>query len=146
MEINKNSEALFSTHVRKFGKAPCCGNRRNFLQSNEAKKLSDWYRKHLGVKTEDNVVLFTWRSRKNPKRLGYTVWSVFPRKSSYFGPNTIQFMINYRVKDLDRLLVQLRREKVPVDKKREDSKYGRFAWMSDPEGNRIELWEPPQSY
>jgi len=116
-----------------------------FFKATKPEKLSDWYRKHLGVKIEDNVALFTWRSRKNPKRLGYTVWSVFPRKSSYFGPRNVQFMIGYRVKDLDELLAQLRREKVPVDEKREDSKYGRFAWTSDPEGNRIELWEPPRS-
>jgi predicted enzyme related to lactoylglutathione lyase len=130
----------------KLTKRRVVGIRGIFFKATKPKKLSDWYRKHLGVKIEDNVALFTWRSRKNPKRLGYTVWSVFPQKSSYFGTRNVQFMINYRVKDLDGLLVQLRREKVPVDEKREDSKYGRFAWVSDPEGNRIELWEPPRSY
>lgn len=71
-----------------------------------------------------------------------TVWSFFPRDSTYFDPSKASFMINFRVADLDGLLAALRAEGVTVDK-REDSEYGRFAWILDPEGNRVELWEPP---
>ena len=71
-----------------------------------------------------------------------TVWSLFKKDSEYFNPSRSSFMINYLVDDLDALLAALREE--GVDSKREDSDYGRFAWIMDPEGNRIELWEPPK--
>jgi predicted enzyme related to lactoylglutathione lyase len=74
-----------------------------------------------------------------------TVWSIFPRKSTYFGPEPSPFMINYRVHDLDGLLQALKEEEgVEIDPHREDYDYGRFAWIKDPDGNRIELWEPPK--
>ena len=73
-----------------------------------------------------------------------TVWSVFKDDTKYFDPSRAPFMINYRVDDLDALLETLRAEGVQIDPKREDFEYGRFAWIMDPEGNRIELWEPPK--
>ena len=75
---------------------------------------------------------------------GSTVWSIFPKKSDYFAPSASSMMINYLVEDLDALLDTLRAEGVEVDPKREDHEYGRFAWIMDPEGNKIELWEPPK--
>jgi predicted enzyme related to lactoylglutathione lyase len=72
-----------------------------------------------------------------------TVWSIFSRDSKYFDPSRAGFMFNFRVTDLDGLLAALRAEGVTVDDKREEYDYGRFAWIVDPEGNRIELWEPP---
>ena len=71
------------------------------------------------------------------------VWSVFPADTQYFQPSTSPFMINYRVDDLDRVLAALRAEGCAVDERVESSEYGRFGWVADPEGNRIELWEPP---
>jgi len=73
-----------------------------------------------------------------------TVWAVFTRESQYFDPSRSAFMINYRVENLDALLETLKREGVEIDPHREDYDYGRFAWIMDPEGNRIEMWEPPK--
>jgi predicted enzyme related to lactoylglutathione lyase len=73
-----------------------------------------------------------------------TVWSLHKEDTKYFGAGPQPFMINYRVDDIDALLAALRAEGVWIDDKREDSEYGRFAWIQDPEGNRIELWEPPK--
>jgi predicted enzyme related to lactoylglutathione lyase len=70
-----------------------------------------------------------------------TVWALFEKHSKYFEPSSAPFMLNYRVEDLD----ALRAEGVQIDPKREDFDYGRFAWITDPEGNKIELWEPPKS-
>ncbi len=72
------------------------------------------------------------------------MWSLFPTTTQYFAPSRSSFMLNYRVDDLDALLATLRSEGIGVDDRRENSKYGRFAWVMDPEGNRIELWEPPR--
>ncbi len=74
------------------------------------------------------------------------MWSLFPRDTSYFGPGEPAFMINYRVDDLDALIAKLRAAGVPVDEKRMQDENGRFAWVTDPEGHRIELWEPAPSH
>jgi predicted enzyme related to lactoylglutathione lyase len=73
-----------------------------------------------------------------------TVWAIFPKDTKYFDPSRAGFMMNFIVEDLDALLATLREEGVEIDPKREDYDYGRFAWIIDPEGNRIELWEPPK--
>lgn len=117
-----------------------------FFRAKDPKGLVRWYRRHLGIAIEDSVALFTWRGGKNGKAKGHTVWSVFPADTTYFGADSASFMINYRVKDLDAVLEALRAERVEVDRKVEDSEYGRFGWITDPEGNRIELWEPPKVY
>ena len=91
--------------------------------------------------TEDGHTDFVWRDIERPDELGRTVWSIFPADTDYFGPSRPAFMINYRVSNLDLMLTQLRQKGVAVGKV-EDCDYGRFAWITDPEGNRIELWEP----
>jgi len=117
-----------------------------FFKAGDPKTLVRWYRRHLGIHIEDSVALFTWRSGKDGKGKGHTVWSIFPAGTKYFGEDGASFMINYRVRDLDRVLAALRKEGVDVDRRVEDSEYGRFGWITDPEGNRIELWEPPKVY
>jgi len=117
-----------------------------FFRAQNPVRLSDWYRRHLGLKLTQNTALFTWRSPKASKKLGHTVWALFPADTSYFHNSRKQFMINYRVKNLNKVLAKLRRERVKTAKRVEDSKYGRFAWVSDPEGNWLELWEPPRKY
>ncbi len=117
-----------------------------FFRARNPGKLSEWYRRHLGLKTTQNTALFTWRSPKASKRLGHTVWALFPADTPYFRNTRKQFMINYRVKDLERVVAKLRKERVKTAGKVEDSKYGRFAWVCDPEGNWLELWEPPRKY
>ena len=112
-----------------------------FFRVRDPKKMSDWYQKHLGICADDGRADFCWREHENPDEIGRTVWAGFPADTDYFGPSRPAFMVNYRVSNLERMLSQLRREGVAVEKA-EDYVYGRFARITDPEGNRIELWEP----
>jgi catechol 2,3-dioxygenase-like lactoylglutathione lyase family enzyme len=118
-----------------------------FFTSKDPERLFAWYEKHLGLKRDaasgGASVLF--RCRDDHEGSGMTVWSIFPDETTYFRPSQARFMINYRVADLDALLEVLRQEGVEIDPKREDYDYGRFAWIMDPDGNRIELWEPPKA-
>jgi predicted enzyme related to lactoylglutathione lyase len=115
-----------------------------FFKAKDPRALTEWYRTHLGVPVDgDGYVVFRWREEAEPQRIGRTVWSAFSQDTRYFEPSAAPFMINYRVRDLDALLAALRREGIEVDPKVEEGEYGRFAWIMDPEGNRIELWEPP---
>jgi catechol 2,3-dioxygenase-like lactoylglutathione lyase family enzyme len=112
-----------------------------FFRARDTARMAAWYREHLGICTEDGHVDFVWRDPDRPDEIGRTVWSIFPDDTDYFGPTRPAFMINYRVSNLDRMLSQLRQKGVVVEKV-EDYDYGRFAWITDPEGNRIELYEP----
>ena len=114
-----------------------------FFKSEDPKKLTEWYKKHLNFQTDkQGYVNFVWRESDNPEKKGLTVWSPFPKETEYFNPSDNPYMINYRVQELDKLLAQLREVGVQVDDKIEEYEYGRFAWIMDPEGNRVELWEP----
>jgi predicted enzyme related to lactoylglutathione lyase len=118
-----------------------------FFKARDPKTLSAWYERHLGLKSAPeagNSVIFKWRDAEDPNQEGMTVWAPFPQDTKYFNPSSAPFMVNYCVDDLDALLEALRAEGVTIDPKREDYDYGRFAWIMDPEGNRIELWEPPK--
>jgi predicted enzyme related to lactoylglutathione lyase len=117
-----------------------------FFKSDDPEALYSWYEKHLGVQREPHGqgVMWEWRDANQHETKGATVWSIFPRDTKYFHPSQSSFMINYRVDDLDALLAELRKEGVEIDPHREDYEYGRFAWIMDPEGNRVELWEPPK--
>ena len=112
-----------------------------FFKARDPKKMAAWYRDRLGIPNKGGYAVFAWREKDNASRLGQTVWTLFPTNITYFGSSTAPMMINYRVANLERLLAQLRRDGVVVEKA-EDLAYGRFAWITDPEGNRIELWEP----
>jgi len=116
-----------------------------FFKGQDAEALRAWYREHLGIEAEgDSGCVFEWREAAEPEQMGQTVWSVFAGHTKYFEPSNAPFMINYRVSDLRALLDQLRAEGVTVDDKLEEHEYGKFGWIMDPEGNRIELWEPPK--
>jgi predicted enzyme related to lactoylglutathione lyase len=117
-----------------------------FFKAQDQEKLYQWYEKHLGIQREpgSQTAALHWREADDPQRPGMTVWALFEKETKYFDPSRAPFMINYRVDDLDALLEALRAEGVEIDPKREDYDYGRFAWIMDPEGNRIELWEPPK--
>ncbi len=117
-----------------------------FFKAKDPKALVRWYRRHLGIAIEDTVALFSWRGGRDGKVKGHTVWSIFPANTKYFGEDGASFMINYRVKDVDSVLAALRAEGVEVARQVEESEHGRFGWITDPEGNRIELWEPPKVY
>jgi predicted enzyme related to lactoylglutathione lyase len=117
-----------------------------FLKARDPKVLSAWYAQHLGIRLNDYGGANLLWTDEVPQTTGMTVWSLFPTDTPYFGPGNNegpqQAMINYRVDDLDALLTQLTAAGVTIDPKREDYDYGRFAWIVDPEGNRIELWQP----
>lgn len=113
-----------------------------FFKSDNPDHLYAWYEKHLGLKRnmQTQAVVFPWCEAEGGGP-AQTIWSIFPRDTKYFQPSQAAFMLNYRVEDLDALVIALRAEGVEV-LGREDADYGRFAWIMDPEGNRIELWEP----
>lgn len=117
-----------------------------FFKAEDPEELKAWYVRHLGLPTrEDGGVMFTWREEGEADRQGATVWGPFPLDTDYFEPSEAAFMINYRVADLDGLLEQLQREGLEIEGRVEEYPYGRFAWIMDPEGNRVELWEPPET-
>jgi catechol 2,3-dioxygenase-like lactoylglutathione lyase family enzyme len=113
-----------------------------FIKSHDPRSLGLWYRDHLGVPyKEGEGGGFSWKD--DPKvDEGMSVFNVFSQDTTYFQPSTAPFMINFRVDDLDGLLAKLSSEGVRIDPKREDADYGRFAWIYDPDGNKIELWQP----
>lgn len=118
-----------------------------FFKSPDPKALGAWYRDHLGIDVQSwGAAVFDWHEDTDPARPRCTVWSPFKDDTTYFAPSTARFMINYRVDNLDRMLAQLRAMGDKVDDKVDESEQGRFGWVMDPDGNRIELWQPaPES-
>ena len=114
-----------------------------FFKARDAEKLRAWYRDLLGIDSGDHGASFEWREVEAPEKRGMTVWSIFRHDTRYLDPSPAPFMVNYRVENLDRMLAQLRAAGADVDEKIEDGEFGRFGWVMDPEGNRLELWEPP---
>lgn len=109
-----------------------------FLKARDPKALSAWYATHLGIaQSDDGSLVFD-----GPSSMGMTVFAHFPEDTDYFGDSPQRAMVNFRVDDLDSLLQQLNSAGVRIDPNREDYSYGRFAWIWDPEGNRVELWQP----
>jgi predicted enzyme related to lactoylglutathione lyase len=114
-----------------------------FFKARDAKALREWYRKHLGIDVQDwGGASLLWKD--DDAQNGMTVWSIFEGESKYFNPSTAPFMVNYRVADLHAVLAALREEGCNVDEKVDESEFGKFGWVMDPEGNRIELWQPPE--
>ena len=121
-----------------------------FFKAENPAKLADWYRTHLGIalvaagKSEHapQFYSFQWREKDHPETIGATAFSIFPATTKYFEPSTASFMMNFRVANLEQLLAQLKQDGVKVGDKIDDESNGRFGWAMDPEGNRIELWEP----
>lgn len=114
-----------------------------FLKSKDPESMYAWYEKHLGISREHGTASFKWREAENPGKEGLTVWAFFPETTKYFAPSSSPYMMNFRVENLEELLKALRAEGVQVDEKMDVHEYGKFGWIMDPEGNRIELWEPP---
>jgi predicted enzyme related to lactoylglutathione lyase len=115
-----------------------------FFKSADHAQLRDWYSKNLAIEHAQDGAAFKWLSTVEKGREHSTAWSIFPGASTYFDPSQAKFMINYIVDDLDAILANLAKNGVRIDPKREDYDYGRFAWIYDPDGNKIELWEPPK--
>ena len=116
-----------------------------FIKSADPKRLSEWYQRHLGIPVQPwGGAAFDWAGPDNPGGKGTTAWNVFEAGSNYFAPSQAPFMVNYRVDRLKPLLEALRAEGCQVDDKVDESEYGKFGWVVDPDGNKIELWEPPE--
>jgi catechol 2,3-dioxygenase-like lactoylglutathione lyase family enzyme len=110
-----------------------------FFKSANRDQTREWYSKHLGLTDKGGGAMLPWREHDDPQKEHVTVWTVFPASSNYFGA---PFMVNYIVDDMDALLDRLKEEGVKIDPKRMDESYGRFAWIYDSDGNKIELWQP----
>jgi predicted enzyme related to lactoylglutathione lyase len=113
-----------------------------FIKSVNPEQLKTWYEKYLGLPCDQYGHLFSWRHPDNPEETGYTQFSVFDQKSEYYHPSKKDFMINFRVDDLEGMIDRLKKAGMQVIGDIETYEYGKFGWVMDPEGNKIELWEP----
>lgn len=113
-----------------------------FFKCKDPGKMREWYKVHLGLNTNQFGAVFEWRQGADTSKKGYTQWSPFPEKTKYFEPSTKDFMINYRVENLEGLVEQFKKDSVSIMDKIETAAYGKFIHIMDIEGNKIELWEP----
>jgi predicted enzyme related to lactoylglutathione lyase len=113
-----------------------------FFKCKDPNKIKDWYKTHLGLDTNDYGATFEWREVGDSEKTAVTQWSPFAENTKYFDPSTREFMINYRVENLEALVIELKKEGVTVLDEIETYDYGKFVHILDLEGNKIELWEP----
>ncbi len=115
-----------------------------FFKAKDPVALRAWYKQHLGIDVQDwGGTAFRWTDEAGKPATGTTVWSIGGAEGDYFAPSMSSFMVNYRVADLQSLLQALRSEGCNVLEKTDDSEYGKFGWVIDPEDNKVELWQPP---
>lgn len=115
-----------------------------FIKVNDPKAMAAWYEKHLGISFNGSTyTVWQFTTADGGKKPGYNVFTFFKKESDYFAPSEKQVMLNFIVKDLFGLLDVLRTEGVQIVGEPMDEEYGKFGWILDPEGNKIELWEPP---
>lgn len=115
-----------------------------FFHAKDPVALRAWYQRHLGIDVQVwGGAAFSWADAAGQPAGGTTVWSIGAQDNGHFEPGTASFMVNYRVDDVAALLQVLREEGCNVLDKFDDSEYGKFGWVIDPEGNKVELWEPP---
>ena len=113
-----------------------------FFKTKDPKKISKWYGDNLGLVINPYGSVFEFRQGAAPDKKGYTVWSPFKEDTDYFAPSEEPFMVNYRVADLKALIEDLREKGVKIVGEIEEFEYGKFAHILDPEGRKMELWEP----
>ena len=111
-----------------------------FFKTENPEKLKEWYKNHLGLNTNDWGCTFWWKD--NEDKAASTQWSPFKNNTTYFSPSTKEYMFNYRVHDLKKLLMKLKKEGVTIVGEIKEYEYGKFGWVLDPDGNKVELWEP----
>jgi predicted enzyme related to lactoylglutathione lyase len=115
-----------------------------FFQAKDPAALRAWYQRHLGIDVQSwGGAAFAWTDESGQPAAGMTVWSISSADGEYFAPSRASFMVNYRVADLAALLALLRAEGCQVMDKTDESEFGKFGWVLDPEGNKVELWQPP---
>jgi predicted enzyme related to lactoylglutathione lyase len=115
-----------------------------FFKARNPQQLMEWYDQHLGLQFQHGYIQFKWAEDQGSKT-GSTSVAIFKVDSKYFNPGEKPYMINFRVSDLRALLTELREKGVTIDGDMQEFEYGRFGWIIDPEGNKIELWEPIES-
>lgn len=113
-----------------------------FFKTKDPEKTKSWYDKHLGIETDQYGGLFKWRDFDDKEKICTSAWSPFNENTDYFGPSDKEYMFNYRVENLEELLATLKDEGVTIVGEMEVYDYGKFGWIMDPEGRKIELWEP----
>jgi predicted enzyme related to lactoylglutathione lyase len=113
-----------------------------FFKCKDPAKVREWYKTHLGFNVNPYGTTFEWRQSDDSSKKGFTQWSPFSEKTKYFEPSAKDFMINYRVENLEALVTQLKKDGVTVTDEIETVEYGKFVHIMDPEGNKVELWEP----
>ena len=113
-----------------------------FFKSKDPKKITAWYQKHLGLETNPYGAVFNWCQDDDFKKKAETQWTPFDEKTTYFEPSGRDFMINYRVENLEALVIELKKEGVTIVDEMQTYSYGKFIHILDYEGNKIELWEP----
>lgn len=112
-----------------------------FFKCKEPEQVNEWYKNHLGVETSPYGAKFDWKAVDSDKK-GYTLWSPFKESTQYFEPSSKEFMINYHVADIEALVEELKKEGVTILDEIATYEYGKFVHIMDPEGNKIELFEP----
>ena len=116
-----------------------------FFKAKDTQSLQAWYKRHLGIDVQSwGGTSFAWTDTEGKPVAGTTIWSIGPEEGDHFAPSAAPFMVNYRVDDLHALVTVLKEEGCNVLEKIDESEYGKFAWVIDPEGNKVELWEPPE--
>lgn len=113
-----------------------------FFKCNDPEQTREWYRQQLGLTTNEYGSLFEFREGRNPDKIGYLQWSPFPSTSNYFEPGEAEFMVNYRVQEIEALVEQLSQAGVTIVDEIEEFEYGKFVHILDPDGRKVELWEP----
>jgi predicted enzyme related to lactoylglutathione lyase len=113
-----------------------------FFKTSDPEKIKEWYHKNLGLVVDAYGSPFEFRNADDPNQINYLQWSPFKKDTSYFEPSKKEFMINYRVADLEALVKELKADGVTVCDEIETYEYGKFVHIMDPDGNKIELWEP----
>lgn len=113
-----------------------------FFKCKDPNKMKDWYKTHLGLNTNQYGTVFEWHQGEDSTKKGFTQWSPFNEKTKYFEPSTKDFMINYRVENIETLVAELKNNGVTIVDIIEMFDYGKFVHILDVEGNKVELWEP----
>lgn len=116
-----------------------------FFKTNDPEKMKEWYNKNLGLVTNEYGSVFEFRKSDEPDKKGYSVWNPFKNDTDYFQPSPKEFMINYRVENIEKLVGELSEAGVTICDEIEAFEYGKFVHILDPENNKIELWEPIDS-
>ena len=113
-----------------------------FFKTKDVHKTKNWYQEHLGLQTDQWGTNFEWRTAGDPSQKGFTQWSPSSSESNFFGNDDQQFMINYRVDDLEALIENLRSQGIKILDEIESVEYGKFVHILDPDGHKVQLWEP----